>query len=83
LKGKSENEKTGYLTGNIMDKMKSMAERAEKHDFFSNFYEQNEEITFKSKLLPTKFENDAGKPQVVTSKPKNSFFELEEEDINL
>lgn len=92
---KSEKEKKqvnqGYLAGGILDKMKNMAERAEKHEFFSDFYDKSEEITFKGRLLPTKLESTSLPPPIIKQpepvkpvKPsKPSFFELEEEDINL
>lgn len=87
-KGRNDGEKPAYLAGGILDKMKSMAERAEKHDFFGGLYDKNEEVAFTSKLLPTRFDTNPSvssvpsQPNPKPSKP-SAFFELVEEDINL
>ena len=85
LKGRNDGEKPSYLAGGILDKMKSMAERAEKHDFFGGLYDKSEEVSFTGKLLPTRFDTNSTIPTQPNPKPSkpSAFFELVEEDINL
>ena len=94
FKSKTEADKKqlnqGYLAGGILDKMKMMAERAEKHDFFGDFYDKKEEISFTGRLLPTKITQPSltptpnpPEPTKVQKPTKPSIIDLEEEDINL
>jgi len=82
----------GYLVGGILDKMKLMAERAENHDFFGDFYDKKEdqEISFTGRLLPTKITQPSisptpnpPEPTKISKPSKPSIIDLDEEDINL
>ena len=105
FKGKSENEnnnrrgKNALEKENSIDRIKSIAEKAEKNDFFGDFYDktkQDNPSNIKSKLLPTKIEsNDFFQPLNVSKdiksvpvdnpKPKQAskIMDLDEEDLLL